>query len=133
MWQRPLSAVALVGLALACSAAPGEARQHLCSRGVESLREALASEPRALAARVAGSGDYRYLEWFGIGSVVPGIGDQECVRKGGFLRWFEGTSDAVCSEQHAALYERSYAFAEQYNVAMASLRESKGLAACNAR
>jgi hypothetical protein len=109
------------------------ALEALCTRGVASLRESLKHEPQALAARAASGGDLRYLEWFGFYSAIPGVANQQCVREGKFFKWFEGTSDVLCSEEHRVLYERSHAFAERYNRAMASLRTAKGLESCNVR
>jgi len=105
----------------------------LCTLGVAALRESLKVEPKVLAARSAAGGDYRYLEWHGFTSAIPGVANQQCVRDAKFHKWFEGTSDALCSREHRTLYERSHAFAEQYNRHMVGLRTAKGLQSCNVR
>ena len=106
--------------------------ESLCSSSVMSLRTTLSVEPQVLAESAATASDYRYLEWFGLVSVIPGIADQQCVRNGKFHKWFEGTSDALCSEEHQVLYERSYTYAEHYNRHMALLRKTQGLDPCTA-
>lgn len=104
----------------------------LCSSSVMTLRTTLSVEPQVLAESAATAGDYRYLEWFGLVSVIPGIADQQCVRNGKFHKWFEGTSNALCSEEHQVLYERSYIYAEHYNRHMALLRKTQSLDPCAA-
>jgi hypothetical protein len=102
-----------------------------CLANVPALREAIVAGPASLAERFAAQGDLRYLEWHGIGALVPGVRDQDCVRKGNHFRWLTGTSDAVCSEEHRRLYEQSYKFAEAYNASMAVIRARAGLPVCN--
>ena len=83
-----------------------------CARVVPMLRETLREEPREQAAKAASLSNLRYLEWYGIASAIPGVKSQSCVREHRLSRPFEGTSDALCSQEHRELYERSYAYAE---------------------
>jgi hypothetical protein len=107
------------------------ARAELCTEEVASLKEDLRIEPDINAGRAADAGDLLYLMWSGLYSIVPGIKNQECISKGGYSKWFRGTSDAICSSEHETLYKRSYAYAEAYNRTMARLRASKNLPTCD--
>jgi hypothetical protein len=107
------------------------ARAELCTEDIASLKEDLRIEPDINASRAADAGDLRYLMWSGLYSIVPGIKNQECIREGRYSKWFRGTSDAICSSAHEALYKRSYAYAEAYNRTMARLRASKNVPTCD--
>jgi hypothetical protein len=102
-----------------------------CERTVPALRETLRTPPKEQAERSAATRDLRYLEWFGIASAIPGVKSQACVREALISRPFEGTSDALCSEEHRKLYEQSYSYAEAFNRHMAVEREKLGLKSCN--
>ena len=102
-----------------------------CARAVPALRETLRASPQEQAARAIGANDLRYFEWYGFASAVPGIRSQECARQANIIKPLEGTSDALCSEEHRDLYKRSYAYAEAYNQHMALERKARGLTICN--
>jgi hypothetical protein len=102
-----------------------------CARAVPALKNALEVQPEKGAQSAAASGDLRYLEWFGVASAVPGIRSQSCVQKHRLSKPFEGTSDSMCSEEHRALYERSYAHAEAFNRQMSLERKKRGLRSCD--
>ena len=117
-------------VALALTVAAPFARAD-CADDVAALRDLRAQAPSIAAARYAESGDLRYLEWFGLYGWVPGIKDQECVNKGGYLRRMVGTTDDRCSPEHALLNKGSEDYALRYNEAMAKLRVAKGLPSCD--
>ena len=102
-----------------------------CARAVPALRETLRVSPQEQAARAIGASDLRYFEWYGLTSAIPGVKSQECARQANIMKPFEGTSDALCSEEHHDLYKRSYAYAESYNRHIALERRARGLATCN--
>jgi hypothetical protein len=102
-----------------------------CARAVPALKKALEVHPTKGAQKAADSGDFRYLEWFGFASAVPGVKSQACVKENGLSKPFEGTSDALCSDEHRALYERSYAHAEAFNRQMSVERKKRGLRSCD--
>ena len=102
-----------------------------CTQAVPALRAAMSTPPNVSAAGAASAGDLRYLEWYGIASAVPGVRSQQCAREIGAIKAFEGTSDALCSAEHGALYEKSYPYAEAYNAQMVFERKARGLKTCN--
>jgi hypothetical protein len=127
-----LSAViALAFSAVARAQGVSTATKAWCAQAVPALRQALRIAPAASAERAIAANDLRYLEWYGIGSAVPGVKNQACVREARILKPFEGTSDALCSEEHRALYEQSHAYAEAYNERIAEARKARGLVNCN--
>ncbi len=129
-----LACLLLAGTAAQCQPSESAAALgQLCGPDAAALRESLKFAPELLAQRSADNSDFNYLEWHGLGSVIPGISSQKCVREGKFHKWFRGTSDAICSKEHQVLYERSYTFAEKHNKRMAALRLAKGLATCDER
>jgi hypothetical protein len=101
-----------------------------CREAVSSLRETLSLSPQDQAERAIKAGDLRYLEWYGLGSMIPGIKSQDCARVANIVKPFDGTSDALCSYEHGKLYEASYAYAEAFNRLIALEREARGLASC---
>ena len=102
-----------------------------CERAVPALRETLRVPPKEQAERAAAAQDLRYLEWFGVASAIPGVKSQACVRETLMSKPFEGTSDALCSEEHRKLYEQSYSYAEAFNRHIAVERARRGLKSCN--
>lgn len=102
-----------------------------CSRAIPVLRETLLVEPSKQAAKSAASNEFRYLEWYGFMSAVLGIKSQSCVREAHLSRPFEGTSDALCSEEHRKLYEKTYKYAETFNQHMSVERKKRGFPTCD--
>jgi hypothetical protein len=135
MPQKRLSFLALATFIALTSGANGQGMstetKAWCERAVPALREALRVPPKEQAERSAATRDLRYLEWFGVGSAIPGVKSQACVREALISRPFEGTSDALCSEEHRKLYEQSYSYAEAFNRQMAAERAKRGLKSCN--
>ena len=102
-----------------------------CERVVPLLRQALTVDPTARAAQAAQAGDMKYLQWYGVVSAVPGIKSQTCVQEARLSKPFEGTSDALCSEEHRVLYERTHSYAEAFNRQMAIERKKRKLRTCD--
>lgn len=102
-----------------------------CARVVPILRETLKVDPKESARRAANKGDLRYLEWYGFASAIPGVKSQACVRARRLSKPFEGTSDALCSEEHRELYEKSHSYAEAFNQQMAMERRRRTLVSCD--
>ena len=125
------SANAQVAASRETQAAAELERREFCSKAVPSLRETLRVAPVQRAEQAAMAGDYRYLEHWGFGSTIPGVKDQECVRKAKVFKYFYGTTDHLCSDQHAKLYNKTYEYAELYNRSITKERALRGLQSCN--
>ena len=126
----------VAAVALACGAeAPAQgaapAAKAWCERAVPALREALRTAPTTSAERAIAANDLLYLEWYGLGGIVPGVKGWECARKAKIVKPFEGTSDALCSKEHGLLVEQGRAYAEAYNQRIAAARKAVGLLTCD--
>ena len=133
MCHRPVISGLLIVAAIsggACAQSIQPAGEASCREAVSALRETLSLSPQKQAERAIGVADLRYLEWYGLGSMIPGIRSQDCARSANIVKPFKGTSDALCSLEHGRLYEASYAYAEAYNRLIALEREARGLVSC---
>jgi hypothetical protein len=123
--------LSVLGISVATSAGtvPSES-EAWCVEAVAALRDTLRIPPEQQAARAIKARDFRYLEWHGLGSMIPGVKSQDCARNANIIKSFEGTSDALCSLEHGRLQEASYPYAEAYNRFIAAEREARGLPSC---
>jgi hypothetical protein len=122
--------VLLVVAAISSTASALSEGEAGCREIVAALRETLSLSAQEQAARAINANDLRYLEWYGLGSMIPGIKSQSCARNANIVKPFEGTSDALCSPEHSRLYDASYSYAEAYNRLIALERELRGLPNC---
>jgi hypothetical protein len=104
-----------------------------CAADIVALRQALAFEPVALANQNASKGDLLFFEVGRLERTVPGVEDQKCVRAERLSIPLPGATDTPCSKDHQALNERAYAYAQQYNEAIARFRTERGLSICASR
>jgi hypothetical protein len=127
------SALLLAGMQASSSAQTPDLAKVLadCRAQVATLRETLAIGTKAYVAQRFERKDLRYLAVNGIGSFVPGVKDQVCIYEGNYSVWLEGTSDALCANDHSELNSRAYAFASEFNRAMGKFRKNAGLPTCN--
>jgi hypothetical protein len=102
-----------------------------CARAVQALRETLRVPSQEQAMRAAANADLRYLEWFGFASEIPGIKSRQCVGEAHLSKPFEGTTDALCSNEHLRLWNQSASYAKEFNRYIAIEREKRGLKSCN--
>jgi hypothetical protein len=102
-----------------------------CKVAAPALQKTMRQAPEKLAQQTAKTGDLRYLEWHGLYSTAPGIKSPDCAKAGHLTKVFQGTSDAVCSQEHADLNKKSYAYAEMYNTVIAAERSKRHLKTCN--
>jgi hypothetical protein len=81
-----------------------------------TLRALNTEDPAADLRTNIGNGDYRFIDIYGFVCYPPGVTEQELplVSKYG-MRALDGTSDAIESDEHAALMRKAVKYAETYN------------------
>jgi len=86
------------------------------SGGEQKLRWLYSADPQQDLLKALSRGDRRFIGVYGLGPTVPGIGadDPLCKRYG--VRYLEGTSDAIRSEEDWKLNDLADKYAENYNL-----------------
>lgn len=73
-------------------------------------------------------GDHRFLALHGVGYVIPGVPEEEeDLQARHRLRFVQGTSDAIVSDEHLRLQAVAYEYAKKYNAELLRQIRDKGL------
>lgn len=86
------------------------------SGGEQKLRWLYSANPQRDLKEALSRGDRRFIGVYGFAPTVPGIGPENPLCKRYGVRYLEGTSDAITSEEDYKLNDLAEKYAEKYNL-----------------
>ena len=88
----------------------------------KDLWDSISGGPGIDAEAAYSSGGFQHLGVYGIVASVPGLGmDVGCLRDWNAIVFIEGTTDALCSDEHQLFNRKARDYATNYNLKLNEL------------